>query len=214
LIGLPCSLDTLTTRHWLDELWAAPLPSCALTGTGRRPEPVALNRPAGGHRRVSRPRRPCRSPRWGRGGVAVPSSSLNKCLVQTTVSDAAVEMKSAASRGPDRRVLLTREESCGGITFSVDNRRPDKGSTTSIPSTISIPKSTSSSLAFANFPIRSVRKDLSSVMSCETLATESFGRPVAFATRSTLPGASAQRRLLVSGTQTTVAIRLRLNASP
>src|SRR5439155_27023824 len=82
------------------------------------------------------------------------------------------------------------------------------------PSMTSIPKSTSSSFAFDSLPIRSVREDLSSVTSCETLATESLGSPVAFEARSTLPGASAQRRLLVRGAQTTVAIRLRLNESP
>jgi len=59
-----------------------------------------LSRPAGGHRWVSRPRRRGCSPRWWREHVVVSSSSLNKCLVQTTVSDAALEMKSAAPRGP------------------------------------------------------------------------------------------------------------------
>ena len=48
----------------------------------------------------------------------------------------------------------------------------------------------------------------------EAFATESLGRPVVGAGRSTLPGASAQRRLLVKGTQTTVLKRLRLSASP
>jgi hypothetical protein len=46
-------------------------------------------------------------------------------------------------------------------------------------------------------------------MICDALATESFGRPATFAGRSTFPGARAQVRLLVKGTQTTVAIRLR-----
>jgi hypothetical protein len=41
------------------------------------------------------------------------------------------------------------------------------------------------------------------------LATESFGRPVRADDRRTLPGASAQVRLLVNGTHTTVAILLR-----
>lgn len=49
---------------------------------------------------------------------------------------------------------------------------------------------------------------------CDTLATESLGKPVLWAGNSTLPGAVAQRRLLVNGTQTTVASRLRLSASP
>jgi hypothetical protein len=48
----------------------------------------------------------------------------------------------------------------------------------------------------------------------EALATESLGRPVVRAGRSTLPGASAHRRLLVKGTQTTLLIRLRFSASP
>ncbi len=46
-------------------------------------------------------------------------------------------------------------------------------------------------------------------MICDTVATDCFGKPVAFAERSVFPGASAQMVLLVSGTHTTVAIRLR-----
>lgn len=60
--------------------------------------------------------------------------------------------------------------------------------------------------ALDNFPTRSVSEALSRVMICETLATESFRRPVILASRSTLPGASPHRSLLVSGTQTTVSI--------
>jgi hypothetical protein len=45
-------------------------------------------------------------------------------------------------------------------------------------------------------------------MICETLATESFGNPVTFADKLTLPGASAHFKLLVSGTQIAVEIRL------
>lgn len=51
-------------------------------------------------------------------------------------------------------------------------------------------------------------------MICNTLATESFTSPVARAGRSTFPGASAHRRLLVNGTQTIALIRLRLRSSP
>lgn len=65
-----------------------------------------------------------------------------------------------------------------------------------------------------SLPTRSVKEDLSKVTTCETFATESFGRPVRRASRSTFPGASAHFRLLVSGTQRTVAILLRLNGSP
>jgi len=49
---------------------------------------------------------------------------------------------------------------------------------------------------------------------CETLATESFDSPVVGAGSRTLPGASAQWRLLVIGIHTTVEMRLRLNGSP
>jgi hypothetical protein len=47
-------------------------------------------------------------------------------------------------------------------------------------------------------PVRSESKERSSAMICDTLATESFGNPVAFADRSTLPGAPAQVILLLS----------------
>jgi hypothetical protein len=65
-----------------------------------------------------------------------------------------------------------------------------------------------------SLPTSSVSNSRSRVMIWEALATESLGRPVARAGRSTLPGASAHRRLLVKGTQTTLLIRLRLSASP
>ena len=65
-----------------------------------------------------------------------------------------------------------------------------------------------------SFPTSSVSNSRSRVMIWEALATESLGRPVARAGRSTLPGASAQRRLLVKGTHTTLLIRLRFSASP
>ena len=82
------------------------------------------------------------------------------------------------------------------------------------PRITSIPASTSSVFAAESLPARSARADLSRAMIWETFATESFGRPVILDVRSTLPGASAQRKLLVSGTQTVVAIRLRFKASP
>jgi hypothetical protein len=53
---------------------------------------------------------------------------------------------------------------------------------------------------------------LSTVTSCDTLATEPLSRLVACAGGSTFQGAAANLRLLVSATQITVAIRLRLNA--
>jgi hypothetical protein len=47
-------------------------------------------------------------------------------------------------------------------------------------------------------------------MICDAFATESFGKPVDLAGSSVFPGAPAQVVLLVRGTHTTVAIRLRL----
>ena len=47
----------------------------------------------------------------------------------------------------------------------------------------------------------------------DTLATESFERPVARAARTTFPGASPHLGLLVSGMQTAVPMRLALIAS-
>jgi len=61
-------------------------------------------------------------------------------------------------------------------------------------------------------PHFSVRNSRSTVMSWETLTTESFGSPDADAGRSTLPGASARRRLDVTTTAMTVRMRLRLKA--
>ncbi len=65
-----------------------------------------------------------------------------------------------------------------------------------------------------NFATLSVSDSLSSVITWDAFATESFGSLVIPAERRTLPGASAQARLLVRGTQTTVAILLQFSASP
>ena len=83
-----------------------------------------------------------------------------------------------------------------------------------LPSTTSIPDSTKLSFIRGNLPKRSESSVLSKLTICETLATDSFGRPVNRVDSRTLPGASAHLVLLVSGTQTTVARRLRLNESP
>ena len=77
----------------------------------------------------------------------------------------------------------------------------------------SSPAKTSSSCFFETRPTRPVRAIQSRDTICETFATESFERPVLFAGSSTFPGASAHVKLLVNGTQTTVATRLLLNAS-
>lgn len=83
-----------------------------------------------------------------------------------------------------------------------------------LPSTRSIPEKSNSTLDRGSLPTRSVSRDLSREITFETLATESFGSPVTRADKLTLPGARAHFRLLVSGTQTTVEIRLWLSASP
>lgn len=81
------------------------------------------------------------------------------------------------------------------------------------PRITSIPASTSSVFAAESLPARAVKTDFSKAMIWETFATESLGRPVILDVRRTFPGASAHRRLLVSGTHTVVAIRLRFRAS-
>ena len=63
-----------------------------------------------------------------------------------------------------------------------------------------------------NRPDRLDRKPLSTVMTRDTFATESLGRPESAASIRTLPGASARRRFEVRRTATTVRMRLRLNA--
>jgi len=77
-----------------------------------------------------------------------------------------------------------------------------------------MPARTRSVFARESLPRRSVSNDLSIATVCETFATESFCRPVRRDWRSTFPGASAHFRLVVSGTQRTVAILLRLKESP
>jgi hypothetical protein len=82
------------------------------------------------------------------------------------------------------------------------------------PSTTSIPARTRSSFLAGSRPVRSVRSARSRVTTWDTLATDGLDKPVARSSRDTFPGAFDQRRLLVSGTHTTVLMRLRLSASP
>ena len=77
-----------------------------------------------------------------------------------------------------------------------------------------MPVRISSKWRLASLPTSSVMRSRSRVTICDVLATESLGKPVALAGRTTLPGASAQTRLLVNGTQTAVRMRLRLSVSP
>ena len=83
-----------------------------------------------------------------------------------------------------------------------------------LPRTRSVPEKSNSNLGRGSLLTRSLRRDLSREMICETLATESFGNPVSRADKLTLPGAKAHFKLLVSGTQIAVAIRLWFRASP
>jgi hypothetical protein len=82
-----------------------------------------------------------------------------------------------------------------------------------LPKTASRPARTSSSLARGNLPTCSVRSCLSIETTSEAFATESSRRFVWCAARSMFPGTFAHLVLVVRGTHTTVAIRLRLNAS-
>src|SRR5579862_7654515 len=87
------------------------------------------------------------------------------------------------------------------------------GTNSYLPSTRSIPEKSNSNLGRGSLPTRSVSSDLSREITCDTLATESFGSPVTPADKVTLPGARDHFRLLVSGTQTAVEIRLWLSGS-
>jgi hypothetical protein len=62
-------------------------------------------------------------------------------------------------------------------------------------------------------PTRSVRTSRSTVTTCDTLATESFGSPVCRDGANTFPGASRSRKLEVSTTAMTVWMRLLLKSS-
>jgi hypothetical protein len=75
-----------------------------------------------------------------------------------------------------------------------------------------MPVRINSNWRLASLPTSSVIRSRSRATICDALATESLGKPVAFAVSCTLPGASAQTRLLVNGMQTTVRIRLRFSA--
>ena len=75
-------------------------------------------------------------------------------------------------------------------------------------STRRIPASTSFNMVASMLPIFSVKKDLSTVINCETLTTDFFGNPDSFFDKRILPGASASRRLEVITTAITVFIRL------
>ncbi len=80
------------------------------------------------------------------------------------------------------------------------------------PRMVSIPANTSSNRRRGILRTRSVRTCLSRATIRETFATEFCGNPVSALGSRTFPGASAHLRLLVMGTHSTVAMRLRLMA--
>lgn len=82
------------------------------------------------------------------------------------------------------------------------------------PRMVSMPASSKSSQAGEIRPARCSGSDRSRARICVAFPTVSFGRPVAAAASNTLPGASAHRSLLASGTQAALANRLRFSASP
>jgi hypothetical protein len=92
-------------------------------------------------------------------------------------------------------------------------RRAAHKKATYLPNTKSIPANSNSSFGRGSLPTRSANRDLSSETICDTFATESFGNPVTRADKLTLPGARPHFKLLVSGTQIAVAMRLWLSAS-
>lgn len=75
------------------------------------------------------------------------------------------------------------------------------------------PASTCRKVDPSNRPTASWRSLRSTVITCETLATESLGRPESRAGTRTLPGASNRRRLELRITTIRVWMRLRLKAS-
>jgi hypothetical protein len=120
-------------------------------------------------------------------------------------------------RRSDRREALRKsgrlndnfELTQGYFARGIEQRLPAASAyVVDLPSTKSIPEKSNSNLGRGSLLTRSLRRDLSREMICETLATESFGNPVTLADKLTLPGASAHFRLLVSGTQIAVEMRL------
>jgi hypothetical protein len=97
-----------------------------------------------------------------------------------------------------------------GIAVTFGRRRGERAY---VPRTIWIPLRSNSSFGRGNRPTRSVSRFLSTLTICETTATEFCGRPVIREERWMLPGAKAHLKLLVRGTQRTVAILLRFKLS-
>jgi hypothetical protein len=82
-----------------------------------------------------------------------------------------------------------------------------------LPRIMSIPASSNANFWRGNLLTREARNALSTATIWDTLATESLGNPVRRAENCTFPGAAFHLRLVVKGTQTTVAMRLRFRAS-
>lgn len=82
------------------------------------------------------------------------------------------------------------------------------------PSTMSMPARICCNRLGLSLPMRSARNVRSTANICDALATQSSATPATEAERNVFPGAAAQFKLLVRGTQKTVARRLRLSALP
>ena len=119
----------------------------------------------------------------------------------------------AGSRAPEG--VAMRDPRPGPVPRVGEHTPPASGSPVyPRPRTTSTPEWISATSSSSRWPLRSERIPRSTATIWETFATESFGSPVRSAGSVTFPGAAAHRRLLVSGTTTTVPRRLALNASP
>src|SRR6185312_6382049 len=112
----------------------------------------------------------------------------------------------ARCRGRPRKAVSYKQPTLDALTFDASLGGVSCGSYR--PRMVSIPVSTKSNCRCTSLPMHSVSWLRSTATISETFATESLARPVARAANRTFPGASAHFRLLVSGTHTTVLIRL------
>ncbi len=116
-----------------------------------------------------------------------------------------------AERWPS--VSVYREQGCAAVICTLVQDVRHLAMRCYRPRIVSIPLRTTSTCRRVSLPIHSESSLRSRAVIKETLATESFGRPVTLAFNKMLPGAFAHFRLLVRGTQVMVAIRLRFSAS-
>ena len=143
-------------------------------------------------------------PRPDRIEVGSDAARLSHRLERSSRARAGHSRPALLAGFPRRQTTRVRRPATTGVRDGLSTRT----------STTSMPASSKSSFACEIRPTRSSSSVRSRATTCDTFATESFGKPVCRAVSSTFPGASAHRRLLVSGTQTAVARRLRFRGSP